>query len=126
VDFTATFPADPPHVDLPFYPWDREPCLAESTPECLNLFGAKPPMHPLLGHRVRPGLSVWENVVDTHLVPFLAEHVVGGDVVLPGAAYLEMALAAAVEAFGSAQVELENVEYRQPMTLPPARPAWCA
>ncbi|QLA17686.1 type I polyketide synthase [Desulfolutivibrio sulfoxidireducens] len=117
VDFTAFFPRTGPHVDLPAYPWDKEPCLAESTPECLNLFGAKPKGHPLLGHRVRPGLSVWENVLDTHLVPFLAEHVVGGDVVLPGAAYLEMALAAAVEAFGSPQVELENVEYRQPMTF---------
>jgi len=117
VHLPAIFPHKPPFVDLPAYPFDREPCMAESTPECLELFGAKPPMHPLLGRRVRRGLSVWENTLDTHLVPFLADHVVGGEVVLPGAAYVEMALAAALEAYGPGAVELENVELRHPMTF---------
>ncbi|WP_027193334.1 type I polyketide synthase [Megalodesulfovibrio gigas] len=117
VDLTAFFPQTPPYVALPSYPWDRELCQAESTPECLDVFAAKPPAHPLLGRRVRRGMPVWENTLDPQLVPFLREHVVGEDVVLPGAAYLEMALAAAMEAYGQRTVELENVEYRQPMTF---------
>jgi acyl transferase domain-containing protein/NADPH:quinone reductase-like Zn-dependent oxidoreductase/acyl carrier protein len=117
VDLSAIFPARTPHVGLPGYPFDREPCLAESTPESLDLFRAKPAAHPLLGRRARHGLTVWENTLDTQLVPFLADHVVGSEVVLPGAAYLEMALAAALEAYGPGPVELENVEMRHPMTL---------
>ncbi len=111
------YPQTPPFVELPPYPFDREPCLAESTPECLDLFRAKPAAHPLLGRAVRSGLAVWENTLDTHLVPFLADHVVGSEVVLPGAAYLEMALAAAMEAYGPGPVEIENVELRHPMVF---------
>ncbi|NDY56492.1 SDR family NAD(P)-dependent oxidoreductase, partial [Desulfovibrio sulfodismutans] len=117
VHLPAIFPYRPSFVDLPAYPFDREPCMAEATPECLDLFGAKPAAHPLLGRRVRRGLPVWENTLDTHLVPFLADHVVGSEVVLPGAAYLEMALAAALEAYGPGAVEMENVELRHPMTF---------
>jgi acyl transferase domain-containing protein/NADPH:quinone reductase-like Zn-dependent oxidoreductase/SAM-dependent methyltransferase/acyl carrier protein len=121
VDLSTLFPDPTPHVELPAYPFDREPCLAESTPECLDLFGAKPPAHPLLGRRARRGPHVWENTLDTQLVPFLADHVVGTEVVLPGAAYLEMALAAAREAYGPGSVELENVELRHPMAFVPGK-----
>lgn len=121
VDLTTLFPHPAPHVELPGYPFDREPCLAASTPESLELFAAKPAAHPLLGRRVRRGLTVFESTIDTRLVPFLADHVVGTEVVLPGAAYLEMALAAAREAYGPGPVEIENLELRHPMTFAPGK-----
>jgi len=116
-DLTRFFPETPPYLPLPAYPWDREHCLAASTPESLGLFAAKAPAHPLLGRRARGRLDVWENTLDPDLLPFLADHKLDDALVLPGAAYLEMALAAARETQGLESAELENVEYRQPLSL---------
>jgi phthiocerol/phenolphthiocerol synthesis type-I polyketide synthase C len=120
VDLARFFPVTPPYEPLPAYPWDREHCLAAPTPESLGLFSPKVPAHPLLGRRVRGRLDVWENTLDLELTPFLADHRLDSEAVLPGAAYLEMALAAARETLATDSVELENVEYRQPLTLAPA------
>lgn len=122
VDVARFFPADPPRVELPSYPWDREVCLVSPTPESLGLFAAKPPAHPLLGRPVRAGLTVWENTLDLDLLPFLADHRLDQDVVLPGAGFIEIALAAAREWQGSEGAELENIEFRQPLPLHKGKP----
>jgi len=118
-DLTAFFPETPPYLPLPAYAWDREHCLAASTTESLGLFAAKAPAHPLLGRRAHGRLDVWENTLDPDLLPFLADHKLDDAMVLPGAAYLEMALAAARETQDLESAELENVEYRQPLPLAP-------
>jgi len=117
VDLGRFFPRLPRRVALPAYPWDREPCQVEPTSECLGLFRPKTPAHPLLGRRLRPDLSVWENVLDIQRQSFLGDHRLDADVVLPGAAAIEMALAAARELHGPAPVEIENLEFRQPLPL---------
>lgn len=122
VDVARFFPADPPRVALPAYPWDREVCRVSPTPESLGLFAAKPPAHPLLGRPIRAGLTVWENTLDLDLLPFLADHRLDADVVLPGAGFIEIALAAAREWQGSEGAELENLEFRQPLPLPQGKP----
>ena len=56
-------------------------------------------MHPLLGAHVRlqeePERHVWQGEVGTAAQPWLADHQIRDVAVLPGAAYCEMALAAA-------------------------------
>ena len=116
------FSSLPGRVFLPPYPWDKEPCVVEPTAECLGLFRAKAPAHPLLGRRLRPDLWVWENVLDTDRLVFLADHRLDTDVVLPGAGAIEMALAAARELYGDEPVELENIEFLQPLPLPAGKP----
>ncbi len=44
----------------------------------------------------------WEVELSTAVLPFLADHQVQGTVVVPGAVFLEMALAAASVTYGSA------------------------
>ncbi|MGC9163168.1 MAG: SDR family NAD(P)-dependent oxidoreductase [Thiomonas sp.] len=49
----------------------------------------------MLGYRLKEHPAAWENHLDPLNLPWLADHQVGHAVILPGAAYLEMALAAA-------------------------------
>ncbi len=60
--------------------------------------------HPLLGHRLvevgATGVGVWEGAVDLATFPYLVDHRVQGRVIVPATAYLEMAIAAGVEALG--------------------------
>ena len=58
-------------------------------------------MHPLLGQSVSAVHPTWEAELSTVLNAFLADHRVQGSVVVPGAVYVEMALAAAKAAYGS-------------------------
>src|SRR4029079_16030558 len=59
------------------------------------------PVHPLLGQPVSAVHPTWEAEISTVLNTFLAYHRVQGSVVLPGAVYIEMALAAAKATYGS-------------------------
>ena len=59
------------------------------------------PVHPLLGQSVSALHPTWEAELSTVLNAFLADHRVQGSVVVPGAVYVEMALAAANAVYGS-------------------------
>jgi len=79
--------------------------------------------HPLLGHRLRSALQ--ETLFEIQLSPespsYLRHHQVHGKVVLPGAAYLEMARAGATEAYG-APAQLLEVVMQEPLVLPGGEP----
>jgi myxalamid-type polyketide synthase MxaE and MxaD len=93
-------------IALPHYPWQRERYwfdnLAAPAPEARRA-GA----HPLLGEHVEspawPGRHLWELDLRAHTPAYLRDHRVGPRVLLPGAALLDMALAAARAAPAGAQ-----------------------
>jgi NAD(P)-dependent dehydrogenase (short-subunit alcohol dehydrogenase family)/acyl carrier protein len=58
-------------------------------------------VHPLLGQPVSAVHPTWEAELSVTLNAFLADHRIQGSVVLPGAVYIEMALAAAEVTYGS-------------------------
>ncbi|CAM2011293.1 non-ribosomal peptide synthetase [Acanthopleuribacter pedis] len=102
----------PRRISLPTYPFARE------------RFMAKRPVKKAL-HQLHP--LVHENVSTLHQQAyrsrfdggefFLAEHVVRGEKLLPGVAYLEMARAAAVRAYGDlaeTDVRLRNIVWLRP------------
>ncbi len=78
--------------------------------------------HPLLGPRLRssqqPGTSFWETDLSLDVQAYLADHAVMGTPVLPGTAYVEMALAAYQEAFGPSAVALTGLEFKKALFLP--------
>ncbi|MEI4474172.1 SDR family NAD(P)-dependent oxidoreductase [Frigidibacter sp. MR17.24] len=93
-----------------------------------DLFGRRP-QHPLLGGRVAPDLPAWRGSVSVARLPWLADHRVGGRVILPAAAMLEMLAAAAEEEFGAFGWELRDVEILRAVELPeaaeiPLRTTW--
>jgi acyl transferase domain-containing protein/acyl carrier protein len=107
---------------LPLYPWDRERFWFERTVESSNL--TNPPFdHPLLGFRQIGPTPYWVNHLDPEILPWLADHAVEGMPVLPAAAVVEMALAAARLRRPDGQaIEVADVELRRPLPFDKGRP----
>jgi acyl transferase domain-containing protein len=81
-----------PPVDLPRYPWQRQEHWHETAESRRRRVGE--PGHPLLGLREPTPNPVWIAELNDGTAPWLPDHKVEGAVVLPGAAYVEAALAA--------------------------------
>ena len=86
-------------LKLPSYPWQTKRFWNETQEAAESLFYN--PVHPLLGQPVSAVHPTWEAELSTVLNAFLADHRVQGSVVVPGAVYIEMALAAAKATYGS-------------------------
>jgi phthiocerol/phenolphthiocerol synthesis type-I polyketide synthase C len=102
---------------LPTYPWQHRTYHHPITSEGLDLLGRER-RHPLIGSRLADGQPEWRTLVDCDLVPYLADHVVDGEVVVPGAALIEMALAAGRDLSAEGPLGLEDFDILQPLTLP--------
>lgn len=110
------FPEPGRHVRLPNYPWQRERHWHPRTSESYGLIDRRR-VHPLLGWRLKDTAAAWENILDTATYPWLADHKVANGIVLPGAAFVEMALAAAREHFGGKRQELEELDILAPIVF---------
>ncbi|WP_367127517.1 SDR family NAD(P)-dependent oxidoreductase [Saccharothrix sp. HUAS TT1] len=87
-------------VDLPTYPFRHERFWSSAPAAEVSTVGLRVPGHPLLGAATElPGTggAVLTGRLSAHTQPWLAEHVVGGAVLLPGAALAELAVRAADE-----------------------------
>jgi acyl transferase domain-containing protein/acyl carrier protein len=96
-------------IKLPAYPWQRERFWMDP-PEVVTREVAAG-KHSLLGRHFKSAQSethYWDGTVDSTL-PYLDDHRIEGVAVLPAAVYLEMALAAAAEAFPSQSFTLKDV-----------------
>ncbi len=80
--------------------------------------------HPLLGARedVSSDTVVFWTTVDSDASWVAAEHVIGGRAVLPGAAWLEMAIAAAERTGWGARFALRDLVYVAPLVFDPPGP----
>ncbi|MBE2225276.1 MAG: polyketide synthase dehydratase domain-containing protein, partial [Anaerolineae bacterium] len=88
-------------VPLPTYPFFRQRYWLDVNKQPRPAT-ASPGGHPLLGQRVQSPVMndlIFESFVSTDTVPFLADHVIQNQVLLPSTAFLEMALSAANKAF---------------------------
>ncbi|MCC5666482.1 SDR family NAD(P)-dependent oxidoreductase [Nostoc sp. CHAB 5784] len=119
VDWQQLYPSECQVVSLPSYPWQRERYWFERKPQA-KLSTGKTNLHPLLGQRVRSALkeTLFESELNINLQPYLVGHQVYDMVVLPGAAYLEIALAGAKAALGSGFNSLEQVLIQEALIIP--------
>lgn len=101
---------------LPYYPWDREVYPRPKSNEAYAVV-SRQRMHPLLGWALKDADHAWENVLDVRTLSWLQDHQVGGACVFPGAAYMEMALAAGRLWLKAVAVELEEFDISAPMVL---------
>jgi acyl transferase domain-containing protein/NADPH:quinone reductase-like Zn-dependent oxidoreductase/acyl carrier protein len=104
---------------LPAYPWQRErfwvPRTQESTDPVLLADD-----HPLLGIRAGDQPLEWRQHFGLALQPWVADHTVGGAAVVPAAALIDMALAAARARHpDAAAVDLLDVEIGRALVLEP-------
>ncbi|QLE75412.1 type I polyketide synthase [Streptomyces rectiverticillatus] len=119
-DWTALHPEPRRPVRLPGYPWQRERSWLPSTGALPHLPGSAGG-HPLLGHHLQlagaAGSHLWESAVNVAAQPVLDDHRVQGVAVLPGAAWLEMARAAAAQVSGASSGVLTGVEFPRMLAL---------
>ena len=108
-------------IDLPTYPWQHQRFWIESPPE-----GPLPPLgggpHPFVASRQLlaepPGAELWTGAIGIKTQPWLRDHRVQGAVVMPGAAYLDLALAAgAAMRGGSHDWQVEAVRFEEMLVL---------
>ncbi|HZT33354.1 MAG TPA: type I polyketide synthase [Bryobacteraceae bacterium] len=119
VDWKRRYPRGGPHVPLPTYPWQRERYWFDQLPG--SAAGSREGVRPLLGEHLasaaRPGEHFWELDLNARTVHYLEDHRLGETVLLPGAAFVEMALAASGEVAGGRACVLERLEFIRPLGL---------
>ncbi|MGH6822449.1 MAG: type I polyketide synthase, partial [Methylocella sp.] len=119
IDANIAFGDDPgPVSNLPAYPWRRKPYRLAETSESTGWLRVRP-SHPLIGARLSSDSLEWRAQLDPLLVPGLADHRIDGQVLLPGAAFAEMALAVARDWNGSETATIHDLDIVQPMAFSP-------
>ncbi len=120
VDWSGVLPQTAARVDLPTYAFDHQhywlqPGESATDAESLGLAGAD---HPLLGAAVQLPQSdglVFTSRLSLRTHPWLADHAIGGVAIVPGAAYVDLAVRAGDE-FGFGAVEELVIE--APLVVP--------
>lgn len=99
-------------MPLPAYPWDHGKYTFPVTSEKIRFPSRK---SPLLGWSVPGNRLVWENILDPVKDTWLADHQVGGSIVFPAAAYVELALEAGSQWQPRKALMLENFDILLPL-----------
>jgi acyl transferase domain-containing protein/acyl carrier protein len=115
VAWHALYGAERGFVRLPRYPWQPKVYWTESREVREDLHYRQ--VHPLLGQRVDATHPTWEIDLDIRHLPYLADHRIQRNVVFPGAGYIEMALAAAADAIGPGDYDIEDLAFHNVLAL---------
>jgi acyl transferase domain-containing protein/acyl carrier protein len=108
-------------VDAPLPAWtNRRLLLAPDNTTRHTRAANTVAVHPLLGSHVRlmeePERHAWQGEVGTAALPWLGDHRIHNVAALPGAAYCEMALAAAHRVFGE-KSEVRDIRFEEMLLL---------
>lgn len=120
VDFSVLYPSGR-LVDAPLATWThRRLLLSGDGRESPVHGGCIVSVHPLLGPSVRlqeePERHVWQGEIGTAAQPWLGDHQIRNVAVFPGAAYCEMALAAAHAVLGET-AEVRDIRFEHALLL---------
>ncbi|MFD9870709.1 type I polyketide synthase, partial [Streptomyces niveus] len=113
VDWARLLP-DGAGVDLPTYAFQRRRYWMDSEPQAAGAGGG----HPLLGSEVDlagSGGTLYTGTLSPRERPWLADHTIGGATLLPGTAFVEMALAAGA---GAGCDTVDELTLKEPLFLP--------
>ncbi|MFR9754069.1 SDR family NAD(P)-dependent oxidoreductase, partial [Nocardia sp. 004] len=109
-------PTPTPHLDLPTYPWQKTHLRTEYSLERIRRHGT-PDSYATLGDQDPDDSLRWQIELSTAALPWLADHVVGGTRLLPGAGYLDAALSAALTHTESTQAGVADVRFVAPLAI---------
>ncbi|MHC9292779.1 sulfolipid-1 biosynthesis phthioceranic/hydroxyphthioceranic acid synthase [Mycobacterium sp. LTG2003] len=128
VDFSVLY-ADGQVTDAPLPTWTHRQLLLDRDGHESGRGAASVVVHPLLGSHVvlpeEPERHVWQGEVGTEAQPWLGDHQVHNVAVLPGAAYCEMALAAAHTVLGESG-EVHDITFEEMLLLDEETPVSAA
>ncbi|MBZ0276992.1 MAG: acyltransferase domain-containing protein, partial [Anaerolineae bacterium] len=120
VDWSRLYPEGGETVALPTYPWQKERFwYADDLQTDSRRSRRDAGGHPLLGVHLRTHTRThyWETELELAGLDYLNDHRVRGQVVLPAAAYAEIALAAAHEALGGGIHRLADMTFTEALFL---------
>jgi polyketide synthase 12/epothilone polyketide synthase D len=121
VDWSALFPAGGRRVPLPTYAWQRERYWLDAPTVSTTRVG-EDTNHPLLGMRVPAAGTgaVFESVLELAQHPWLGDHCVAGQVVVPGVALVELVRAAAAHGAEFSTSRVTGLVLQAPLVVPRA------
>ncbi|KAH4115563.1 hypothetical protein HBI55_203610 [Parastagonospora nodorum] len=107
-------------ADLPAYPWLYDTYIHQPR-NAAAYKNRKYPRHGLLGARVLEGNDIepaWRNLLDMQHVSWLADHIVAGQIVYPGAAFIAMIGEAIRQVSGGIEsYTMQNFHLTAPLVL---------
>ncbi|HZO70840.1 MAG TPA: type I polyketide synthase [Ktedonobacteraceae bacterium] len=131
INWSGLYPVGGRHVSLPGYPWQRQRCWNASVDRPYAPAITSSPVlrddsaicHPILGRSctplaLQPEMFFWTITIAPEIFPYLSEHCVYNLPVLPCAAYIELALAAAMAAFESPCFCVDNLDLKKALFFP--------
>jgi acyl transferase domain-containing protein/NADPH:quinone reductase-like Zn-dependent oxidoreductase/acyl carrier protein len=110
-------------LPLPPYPFERKHYWVEENAEqnAGMVLTGRQGSHPLLMYKAQmpegSPVHLWDTQISLSQFPYLADHKIQETIVVPGAAYIEMLLAAAEELAGAGLHLLKYVELKRAMPL---------
>ena len=114
IDWNVVLPGSGEPVDLPPHPWHRERYWHANADVAAVL--APRLFHPLLGFRRTSAVAAWDQTLCPKVFPWLEDHRIKGSMVVPGAAYVELMLAALAGMRGlddGATLCLDNLQFQR-------------
>ncbi|WP_162878074.1 type I polyketide synthase [Trinickia diaoshuihuensis] len=96
-------------IGLPPYPWDRQRLWTETDLSRADRLDT--PCHPLLSEKIGEPQASWDGDMAAHLYPYLPDHCVAGEALLPAAAAIEMALLAHPNRDGVRTIDRLSLHY---------------
>ncbi len=128
VDWKKFSPEGGRVVELPTYPWQRKRYWIDAPnvdqaklKSARQEYNRRTGHHPLLGAPFLPSIPskarFWQHSISTFNVPWLAAHLVQGEIVFPGTGYIECMLAAGLAIGGQRPLLLEEVNFERIMAV---------
>ncbi len=110
-------------VTLPTYPFQRQRYWVDLPPAHWHPIGSRQRYHPLLGRRLQLARQtqaiIFETILSANYPAYLADHRIDDKVILPGAAYAEIVLAAGAKLFKTSCLSIERLAIEQVLLLSP-------
>ena len=119
LDWNSIFPGPDVFVELPTYPWQRErhwyeppaPAAATGLPSRDGL------IREVMSSSVDGDTYLAELLVSLACMPWLADHRIRGNIVVPGALFIELACETIVRGLGAAAVSIEHLALEEALII---------